>query len=455
LDAARHDGPTRPSVDALEAQRAAVSALLLDLGTALHGAALPAPLVESRVRAVAGAFGARAEVFILQGFLTIEVEQGSVARVDLRRISFDTHWNLRRVHELADLVAALGRGELNVTAGRAELERILAEPLAYAKWIVVISYGLYGAAVAARVGGGGLEALAGGLIGLLAGIIHFGTIRSRRVDLQKSFLAALVGGFAALALTLVLPPFDASRALFGGITLLVPAMVVTIGTYELANEALESGMARLAYGILRFLMLGFGIAVALRVFPLFAPLPPRVAATPFPLPLVLALVAIGGAALTACLQGRKMDLPWIAGAVLFAFGAQELTKVLFGGRGSPMLSALLLGVAAHGYGRLTGKVPATVVIPGLLQLAPGFLGTQAVFNLLGSPAGASAGGEARFFDVFMTALQLVVGLLLADVLHHFSPSMAPKSGRETGAQAQSTVKSPGFQEPSKAGLSGP
>jgi uncharacterized membrane protein YjjP (DUF1212 family) len=410
----RHDETTQPSLEALETRRLAATDLLVDLGAALHWSALPASLVETRVRAVAHALGVHADIFVLQGFLCVETTGAPVERVELRRIDFDTHWNIARVHELFDLCASLVAGQRGVTAGREELDRILAEPRRYRKWLVVLAYGVYGLVVAARVGGGATEALAGGLVGLVAGVIHYATIRSKSVDLQKSFLSALVGALVAFALRAVLPAFDVGRALFGGITLLVPAMVLTIATYELANDALESGVARLAYALLRFLMLGFGVAVAIRLFPLVAPLPSRVISSPLPRVVTLLLVALGGAALTFCLQGRKRDLPWMAAAALFAFGVQELTKVFFGGSGSPMLSAFLLGVAGNLYAHLTGKIPGTFVIPGLLQLAPGFLGTRAVLNLL--DGGGSNLADARFFDVFMTALALVTGLLIADVV---------------------------------------
>jgi uncharacterized membrane protein YjjP (DUF1212 family) len=409
-----HEETTQPNLEALEIRRTAAARLLVDLGAALHWAALPASLVETRVRAVADALGVRADVFVLQGFLCVESEGAPAERVELRRIDFDTHWSIGRIHELFDLCTSLVRGERGVTTGRAELDRILDEPRPYKKELVVLAYGAYGLVIAARVGGGPVEAFAGAIIGLLAGVIHYSAVRSKSVDLQKSFLAALAAGLVAFGLAAVLPPFDVGRAIFGGITLLVPAMVLTIATYELANDALESGVARLAYALLRFLMLGFGIAVAMRLFSLFAPLPPRVMSSPLPGGLTVFLVAVGGAALTACLQGRPRDLPWMAAAALFAFGAQELTMVLFGGRGSPLLAAFLLGVAANLYARLTGKISATFVIPGLLQLAPGFLGTEAMFDLL---AGATPTlDQARLFDVFMTALQLVTGLLIADVV---------------------------------------
>jgi uncharacterized membrane protein YjjB (DUF3815 family) len=259
-----------------------------------------------------------------------------------------------------------------------------------------------------------MESVVGAVTGLLAGCIHFVAARSARVDLQQSFIAALVGTLAALSLTLVLPPFDAARAVFGGMCLLVPAMVLTTGVHELANDALESGTTRVAYGVLRFLMIGFGIIAAAKLWTIVAPLPPRVTSAPFSWPVPLVLVIIGGAALTLVLQGRARDLPWIVAAAFIAYGAHKLTILLFGGKGSPFLAALALGIVAGLQARLPGHVAATMLIPGLLQLAPGFLGTEDILGVLGR--GDHASGAAPFGNVFLAALQLVSGLLVAEVL---------------------------------------
>ncbi|WP_253994777.1 threonine/serine exporter family protein [Myxococcus qinghaiensis] len=185
---------------------------------------------------------------------------------------------------------------------------------------------MYGAAVAARVGGGWWELVAALAVGVLAGGIHFGTLKSERVDLQKSFLGAFLGTLLAFGLTFVLPTFDAARALFGGITLLVPAMVVMLGSAELVGESVEAGLSRLTYGMLRFLMLGVGIAAAGTLWGLFGPLPLRTNAQALPHAVVLVIIAVGGVALTVCMSARHRDTPWIVGAVLLAWGVQELTK---------------------------------------------------------------------------------------------------------------------------------
>ena len=137
--------------------------------------------------------------------------------------------------------------------------------------------------------------------------------------------------------------------------------------------------------------------------------------------MVTALVALGGLVLTVCLQARRRDLPWVLFGTLLAFGADRLSKALLGHDGSPLLAALVLGVVAMVVGRKPDRAYGTMVIPGLLQLAPGFVGTDAVMRLI--RVGGSVGAEeATFFKVGMVTTQLVIGLMLASLL-------APRSRR--------------------------
>jgi uncharacterized membrane protein YjjB (DUF3815 family) len=52
-------------------------------------------------------------------------------------------------------------------------------------------------------------------------------------------------------------------------------------------------------------------------------------------------------------------------------------------------------------------------MPGLLQLAPGFIGTQVIIALL-YPKAASSG--ERLFDMLLVAVQVVLGLIFASAL---------------------------------------
>jgi uncharacterized membrane protein YjjB (DUF3815 family) len=239
--------------------------------------------------------------------------------------------------------------------------------------------------------------------------------------LQKSLLAAFAGSLSAYLLALVLPRFDVARAVFGGTTLIVPAMVVTIGTHEIANDAIESGLFRLAHGLLRFLMLAVGITAAIKLCGLFGVAEPAPPVHPVPRWTMLPILLAGGLALMFCLQGRRRDLGWIVGGVLVAYFAQELGKVLFADVGTPIVAAAMVGLLGGVASRVRkDRASAVVVIPGLLQIAPGFLGTQAVLHSL-DPGAPSDPGKT-FFQVLVVSLQLVTGLLIAGLLF-------PKPGR--------------------------
>ena len=62
--------------------------------------------------------------------------------------------------------------------------------------------------------------------------------------------------------------------------------------------------------------------------------------------MISSLVAVGGVALTVCLQGRWRDTPWMVAGVLVAFGSHELTKLIFPLHGSPFLATFLLATVA-------------------------------------------------------------------------------------------------------------
>ncbi|QAT87689.1 hypothetical protein EJ065_6160 [Corallococcus coralloides] len=390
------------------------SAFLLDLAKQLHLAYQPSLLVETRVRRAAKAWGLDMEVFTLQSLAMTQVRSSRGPHVAFERLPFNPHWNLGRAAALLRLADAIPGGRVRLPEARAELDRILKRPAPYPEWLVFVAYGVYGAAVAARVGGAWWEMLVAFFVGFLAGALHFGTLHSHRVDLQKSFLAAFLGSLGALGLTLLLPPFNAVRALFGGVTLLVPAMVVTLGSLELAMESVEAGLPRLMYGLLRFLMLGVGIAAAGTLWRFGGPLPPHFEQQALPQLLTFFVMAVGGVALSVCMSGRPRDVAWIVGGVLLAYGAQVLAKLLLGDRGSPLLAAFVLGVAGLLYGRGRDRMPMTVIMPGMLQLAPGFIGTEAIVALLG--AGTAGAEDARLFNVLLVALQLVLGLVFATVV---------------------------------------
>jgi uncharacterized membrane protein YjjP (DUF1212 family) len=138
---------------------------LADLATALHLSNLPSDAIEARVGAAARGLGLEVNALVLQSALLLARHDGG--RAHLRRIEVGTHWNLTRLHDLVTLAEETADGRVALAEARAELERILAAPK-FPKPVVVLGYAVYGAAVAARIGGGIVEILVAGVVGVLA-----------------------------------------------------------------------------------------------------------------------------------------------------------------------------------------------------------------------------------------------------------------------------------------------
>jgi uncharacterized membrane protein YjjB (DUF3815 family) len=191
----------------------------------------------------------------------------------------------------------------------------------------------------------------------------------------------------------------------------VPAAALGIATEEIAHEAVGSGVGRLTFALLRFVMIGAGITAAAKIWQLWRPVSVGTPAAHLPEWVVLAALILAGVALTVCLQARPRDVGWVIFAAVLAFFTQEGTKLVLGERGAPLLSAFIVGVAANLYAKRTGRVPGTVLVPGFLQLLPGFLGVQAVVAVLQQTTGGPSS-----FSVILVALQLVIGLIVANSL---------------------------------------
>ncbi|RKH63834.1 threonine/serine exporter family protein, partial [Corallococcus aberystwythensis] len=129
------------------------SAFLLELAKALHLAYQPSLLVEARVRRAAKAWGLDVEVFTLQSLAMTEVLSPRRLYVVFERLPLNPHLNLVRAGALLRLADAIPERGVRLPEARAELERILKTHPPYPEWLVFVAYGVYGVAVAARVGG--------------------------------------------------------------------------------------------------------------------------------------------------------------------------------------------------------------------------------------------------------------------------------------------------------------
>ncbi len=80
----------------------------------------------------------------------------------------------------------------------------------------------------------------------------------------------------------------------------------------------------------------------------------------------------------------------------------------------PFLAALVLGIVAQLYARVSGQPAELFSVPGLALLVPGSFGVRSMAALLSEQTTV---GVETAFHMILTAMALVTGLLVSSLFH--------------------------------------
>lgn len=155
---------------------------LRDLGRALHVSGAPAHDLETAMNAIGQRLGARVEGLAVLTFLALTVVAGEhMRRVELLRLpTYD--YNMARLIELNVLCREINSVD-DLAHYSERLTAIMGQPAPWSGWRFVAMGFLLSASVALLLGGGWIEMLCGGLIGMcfVAGCLLFSrTPRDRK-----------------------------------------------------------------------------------------------------------------------------------------------------------------------------------------------------------------------------------------------------------------------------------
>jgi uncharacterized membrane protein YjjB (DUF3815 family) len=194
---------------------------------------------------------------------------------------------------------------------------------------------------------------------------------------------------------------------------LLPGFSLTIAMAELAARHLASGTARLAGAFMVFIGITFGVAVGRHIsLSLFGP-PPIVAPETLPAWTLWAALFTIPLAFMVLLRAQPRDAVWIVAASLCGYAGSRLGALALGPHLGPCIGALTVGMASNLYERVLER-PATVpLVPGVLLLVPGSIGFRSLTHLLEQRVFV---GVDAAFTTLLTAMSLVAGLLLADIV---------------------------------------
>ena len=395
----------------------------MQLGMALHRYGTPTHALEDMLTRVSRHYGVVSHILATPTYMTAAFGSGSEQRVYLTRVE-GAEIDLGKLNLLENLTAAILADELAPAEALVQVEAIVAAPQRYRPATLVGAYLFTSGAVAWLFGGGWPEAAAAAILGGSTGILAVLAARLPTLGRLFEMSAACVTALLAPLLLWGLGPFSVATATLAGLIVLLPGLAVTTAMTELATGHLLAGTARLTGAAVTFMKLGFGAALGARLAaPLYrtpaALVPPPVASFDSA-PLALPVAAL---ALSVILRAEPRILGWIVLNALMGLAGLRFGIHLLGPSLGSCVAAFAVTLSSNVYARVLRRSPTAVQVPGVLLLVPGSIGYHSLEALMKRDV---VDGMAAAFHMVLTAMALVAGILLANLLFPSRQQRPPK-----------------------------
>ena len=362
----------------------AVAAMLREIGVALSEVAQPTPIVEDRLRKIAGKYTTDpVRVVVLPTVVMIQIGD--------KAYEFDgsTHSSLQldAAGRVDDIAARAEAGAITPTDAVEAIETARAMPPRFGRVATTLGYALTTL---------GFGIMINPTWAALPGYVFLGLVVGMIVTFGGSLpsLAPILPTLSAFVVTLLATWFVADTANDGLLRVISPALVATLpgmslttGAMELADSQIISGSSRLMYGISQLALLVFGVIMGMHVAGAqVAPQAPSAQMGAWSLYLSIVVVALG---LRVYLSAPPGSLFWLMAAIAVAILGQKLGETFMSAAHAGFIGAILAVVFAMLATRIKTAPPAVVMLlAAFWSLVPGAMSFMSVSQ-------AATGGNAE------------------------------------------------------------
>lgn len=407
--------PRRVSVRATPPDLAVLAQFLVRLGEAMIDSGEVVARVAEVLRDVARAAGApSAEIVVLPTALVVSLDadttvrgQGLTARTAVGTAG-SAHFRLDQVEAVYRVARSAQDGHVSPEVGLATLDAVRTRPAPTSLPVRVVGFATLSVGLALVLHAGwpdvllaaGLGAVVGGL---QVGVPRWGATAEVFVPVLSTFAASTVVLLLAATSTTVYVPLAAS------LVVLLPGALLTSAVIELATGQMVSGAGRLAGGVMKLVLLAFGIVAAAQVVGVR---PDDLGAAPAALGAAGPWLGVGvfgaGALLHHCANRRSW--PWVLLALYVAYAGQVVGGLALGGALSAFVGALAMTpVAVFAAAQRSGPPMMVTFLPAFWLLVPGAAGLMGVTQVLGAD---HVVGFSSLVDAGVTMVSITFGVLL-------------------------------------------
>jgi uncharacterized membrane protein YjjP (DUF1212 family) len=321
---------------------------------------------------------------------------------------------LARLAHVGELYEGILADEVSLDEASNRLDAIDRMPEPWGKLATLLSYAVVGIGVAALLGGGWMDAVCA----MLLSVVVFGMVlaSARHGPVAAAwipFSTALVAGAATVGLKAWIPELNVVLVVLSAVAVLLPGFTISLGTIELAQQHVVSGMANLTRGLVYLVkqILGawLGVAVAAASLAVSA----SSAAAPVPSAWMWLLVPLLILGLCVVFQTSRRDLPWAFGVTALAYLGILAGGALQDANLGNFLGAVFAVMIANAWARWTRRPTSIVLLPAIVLLVSGTIGFRGLASMA---EGDLALGGQQFLQMFVVALTIWLGLLVGNTI---------------------------------------
>ena len=389
-----------------------VCRFIIKLGKSAHGYGSPAIRLENYLNRVTATFGLEGEFHSTPINMIFAFRKGEDSWQKLNLTSVSGELDLTKLPLLDEIVDEVVAGNLSIAEAESRLKEVDKAADPYGNGIVALAYVALGAGIAGLFSGSWLDIVFSALLSL---IVFFMVWQSGKkgdwVADMIPFSTALVAGGLAMIAKHTFTELNYVLVTLSAIIVLVPGYSISMGIAEILNNHVVSGLTNLVNGLVYLFKQFIGAWLAFSIVSVIWATPTASANPIDPIWLWILVPAIF-MGLIIVFQTAPRYVIWAFVCSAIGYLGVQYGGDLMGSNMGNLIGATMVGMFANTWEWKAGKPGSIVLLPAITILVSGSIG----FRGLVATAQGNTAGTGQFLDMFLIAITLTAGLVIANTL---------------------------------------
>jgi uncharacterized membrane protein YjjP (DUF1212 family) len=389
-----------------------VCRFIIHLGKAAHSYGSPAIRLEAYLKRLTEAFGLEGEFHSTPTNMIFAFRQDEGDWQKINLLTVHGGLDLTKLPTLDDIVNEIVAGSLSIEDAELRLQEIDKTSDPYGTLTQAFGYLALGAGFAGLSGGCWMDILFSGIFSLMVyAMIWYGGHKGGWINDLLPLSTAFVAGMLAILVKHFIPEVNYVLITLSAIIVLIPGYSVSMGVAEAVNGHLVSGLTNLINGLVylfkQFIGAWLAISMLLAVWPVST-----ITSTPADPVWMWVFVPALFIGLIITFQTAPRYFLWAFVNSALGYAGVMWGSSLMGSNLGNLIGAVAVGVFANIWEWRTGKPGSIVLLPAITILVSGSIG----FRGLMASAQGQGDGSGEFMQMFLIAITLTAGLLIANTI---------------------------------------